>query len=146
MGAPRPNNEGGLQLPLFFNGEADDLVEARQSVRLCDALAGRTLIETDQSIPALTELSTVLSCGDDSTLQRVQLGKHALDVRFESMVVTTDLHLSGNEASRIEVATAIRDATQFADRLTTTIEVTDAGQPNPAEAQPSNSGGGGWLS
>lgn len=140
--------EGGLQLPPMFllHGVVDDLVEARQSVRLCDALAGRALIEAEQSISELSRLREVLSCGDDSTLQLIQQGQHALDVCIESTIIPTDLCLSGNEASRIEVANAIGDAARFANTLTALPPGTGTEEPMHEE---SSSGGGGrfsWLS
>lgn len=109
--------EGGLDIPplMMVHGLQDDLVEARQSIRLCDALAGRELMDVNTEVQPLTQLREVVSCGSDSTLQLIQEGQHALDVCVADTLIPTDLCPSGSAASRIEVSDAIGDALVFAN-------------------------------
>jgi hypothetical protein len=92
----------------------DTLVEARQSVRLCDALAGRELLAVDDEVEALTTLRERIDCGGDSEVQLIQEGQHALDVCFADSLSPADLCPSGSAESREQVALAIRDAVAFA--------------------------------
>jgi len=108
--------EEGLTLPPIFmlHGMQDDLVEARQPIRLCDALAGRELLPLDQDAPVLSGLSEVLDCGSESELHLIQEGKHALDVCVLDTRIPTDLCPSGSSASRSAVSAAIGVAGEFA--------------------------------
>ncbi|MDB4223463.1 alpha/beta hydrolase [Granulosicoccus sp.] len=108
--------ESGLKLPplLMIHGMADDLVEARQSIRMCDALAGRELLAVDAPTPSLTQLREFISCGEGSSLQLIREGKHALDVCVADIRIATDLCPSGSSQSRQEVSLAITDAATFA--------------------------------
>jgi hypothetical protein len=108
--------ESGLKLPplLMIHGMADDLVEARQSIRLCDALAGRELLAVDAPTPSLTQLREIISCGENSSLQLIREGKHALDVCVADIRIATDLCPSGSSQSRQQVSFAIADAVTFA--------------------------------
>ena len=108
--------ESALNIPplLMIHGMADGLVEARQSVRLCDALAGRELLAVDAPTPSLTRFREIVSCGEDSSLQLIREGKHALDVCVADIRIATDLCLSGSSRSRQEVSLAIADAVTFA--------------------------------
>jgi acetyl esterase/lipase len=121
--SPIPENSFPIQIverdlappPMFMlHGVADDLVEARQSVRLCDALAGRELGQADEPISAVSLLREIRDCGNESELQLVLEGQHALDVCFIDAIVATDLCFSGSEASREQVSQAIDDAVNFA--------------------------------
>lgn len=122
----------GLALPPVFmlHGIADTLVEARQSVRLCDALAGRDLPSSDQPLEPPTALREVLDCGTrnnaTSSLHLVLQGQHALDVCIASASVPTDLCPAGSEASRALVADSIGSAVVFADAV---ANAQDAGDP-----------------
>lgn len=121
---------------LIIHGMQDDLVEARQSIRLCDALASRELLAADAPTPELSKLRETISCGEDSSLQLIREGKHALDVCVADLSIATDLCPSGSSASRQEVSLAIADAVAFASNAVS------------AELQPTaRSGGGGmtWL-
>lgn len=109
-------SEGNNWPPMFIvQGSADELVEARQSVRLCDALAGRDLPEVGQEIGVAIELRDVIQCGSQSSpasqLHLIKQGKHALDVCINENI--PDLCQSGNAASRSLVAQSISDATNF---------------------------------
>jgi len=130
--------EGGLSIPplMMVHGVADDLVEARQSVRLCDALAGRELLALDAEFDPLENLRQTIACGVGSQLQLIDQGQHALDVCLKDVVIPTDLCPSGSSASRQEVSLAIAEAVDFA-------QVASAGeQPSTA----AGSSGGGALS
>lgn len=112
----RVAGEGNEWPPMFIvQGSADDLVEARQSVRLCDALAGRVLATVDQDVGDAVELRDVISCGDQtipaSQLHLIMRGKHALDVCINENV--PDLCQAGNAASRSLVSQSISDALRF---------------------------------
>lgn len=108
---------------LIVQGSADELVEARQSVRLCDALAGRALAGVDQEIGGAAELRDVIQCADQadgqpgsqsspvSQLHLIKLGKHALDVCINENI--PDLCQSGSAASRSLVSQSISDAMSF---------------------------------
>lgn len=108
--------EGGLSVPpvLMIHGMQDELVEARQSVRLCDALAGRELMAISEELPPLDTLRTITACGDTSELHLVREGEHALDVCLTDAPIASDLCRSGSDASRDEVSAAIGRAVSFA--------------------------------
>lgn len=108
--------ESNLSVPpmIMVHGLQDKLVEARQSVRLCDALAGRDLPGPGVEIEASAALRSVLSCGDTSELHLILEGQHALDVCITDTVLATDLCLSGSDHSREEVSLAIADTVAFA--------------------------------
>ena len=108
--------ESDLSVPPVFmiHGMQDNLVEARQSTRLCDALAGRELAGVGVEVAPPEGLRSVTDCGADSTLQLITEGQHALDVCVVDTLVATDLCLSGSDQSREEVSLAIGDAVAFA--------------------------------
>ncbi len=108
--------EGALEVPplMMVHGLQDDLVEARQSIRLCDALAGRQLMSVNTEVQPLAQLRESVACGEGSTLQLIQEGQHALDVCVADTLIATDLCPSGSTASRLEVSDAIADAASFA--------------------------------
>ncbi len=113
----RVASEGGDWPPMFIvQGSADELVEARQAVRLCDALADRTLAEVNQEIGNATELRDVINCSNAtepaSELHLIQQGQHALDVCINPNVA--DLCFSGDSASRALVAQSIGESVDFA--------------------------------
>lgn len=139
--SPVPENSFPLRIvedditpaPIFMiHGLEDDLVEARQAVRLCDALAGRELTPADSPALSIASLRDIQACTDESTLQLIREGQHALDVCIVDTVIPTDLCFSGSEASRLEVAAAINDASQFA------IDVAN----RPSESPPTSGGNG----
>ncbi|MEE9322610.1 MAG: alpha/beta hydrolase [Granulosicoccus sp.] len=149
--------EQGLTLPplMMLQGMADGLVEARQSQRLCDALAGRALLDADQDMSIIDMLREVIDCSGSSSLHLIREGRHALDVCIGSTVVPTDLCFSGSEASRKEVASSIREAVMFAkvqsdlDHGDPGTLVDGAGAESVPVIESRNSGGGGlstcWL-
>lgn len=130
--------ERGLNIPplLLVHGMEDDLVEARQSVRLCDALAGRELLALDAPTPVVTQFREIVTCGEASSLQLIREGKHALDVCLADIRIATDLCASGSTESRQEVSSAIADAVVFASEAVS------------SQLQPTATGRGGtttWL-
>ena len=133
--------EGGLTVPpmMMVHGMADDLVEARQSVRLCDALAGRNLLALDDELDAISVLRQSIACGDESELQLIREGGHALDVCLAGTLLPTELCPSGSEASREQVALAIGDAVDFA--LSQAQQATDSADSDLLE-QPDGTGTG----
>ncbi len=84
-------------VPPFFllQGQRDSLLPYRQSVRLCNALAGRA-IDTESPAPGATsELRQILDCGGaGSQLHLITEGEHALD-----LCVADELCLAGSPAS-----------------------------------------------
>ena len=94
---PQQIVQNGIDTPPMFmvHGMQDSLVEARQSVRLCDALAGRELLALDVEVGQPETLREVLSCGEDSQLQLIREGQHALDVCIAGASLPTDLCPSG---------------------------------------------------
>ncbi len=128
----RIQNDNILAAPMMIvQGMKDELVESRQSLRLCQALAAEPLIETNQEITAISELSTHRNCGDESSLHLVRDGNHALDVCLNDNLSSTCP--AGGKDSRVRVAAIVDDAVQFAS--------TSAGN-----SQPARSSGGGGLS
>lgn len=111
--------EQGIEVPpvMMVHGMRDTLVEARQSVRLCDALSGRLLQAVDDEVNELATLREVIACGANSELHLISEGQHALDVCFADSPVSTDLCPSGSDASRAEVSSAIGEAAVFAASL-----------------------------
>lgn len=110
--------ESGLSIPPLFiiHGIEDELVEARQSIRLCDALAGRNLLATHAPVPTLNALRETLTCGEHSSLQLIKEGRHALDVCLADIQISNELCPSGSSESRQEVSYAIAEAVEFAHR------------------------------
>ncbi len=115
----RVTSEAGQWPPMFLiQGMADELVEARQSVRLCDALAGRPLLADDESVATVSELREVRDCSAPlastaSALHLFRDGKHALDVCLDGRFA--DVCPSGGEASRALVAQSIGEAVAFSE-------------------------------
>ena len=77
-------------------------------------MAGRELTPLDSPAVSITRLREVQSCNEASSLQLIRQGQHALDVCLVDTLIPTDLCFSGSEASRLEVADAISNASEFA--------------------------------
>lgn len=139
--------------PLFMlHGDADGLVESRQSVRLCEALNGNRLTASDVEVPAIEALRRVFLCGERSVLHRVREAQHALDLCFFSALVPTDLCLAGSEASRQLVADSIASSAVFAAdtvaEASNELFIDDVPLADGSTADESGEGGGGaalWL-
>jgi len=136
--------------PVFMvHGKKDDLVEPRQSVRLCQALAAEPLINTDEEVPASGSLRDIRRCGESSVLQLIEQGVHALDVCLSNLPLQNPFCPSGSEASRTEVAAAIQEGVEFAKALAMTSGGTGSGgAPVDSDGTASNASSGGaalWL-
>ncbi len=108
--------QDGIELPPMFmlHGDADVLVESRQSVRLCEAIDGAQLTPSDVEVPVIDSIREVSVCGERSSVHRVRQAQHALDVCIAATFIATDLCLSGSEISRRAVADSIGSAAAFA--------------------------------
>ena len=84
-------------IPPFFllQGQNDSVLPYQQSVRLCNALAGRAIDTASPSPDATSELRNILDCGHaESQLHLITEGEHALD-----LCVADELCLAGSPAS-----------------------------------------------
>ncbi len=111
----------GLAPVMLLHGEADELVDASQSIRLCNALAGRSLM-TEFSVPA-GQLSRSVSCsamdsdqGVPSELRLFKEAEHALDVCIDNDLLGGEACPSGSSASADLIGAALSDATTFAQQ------------------------------
>ncbi len=138
----RVASEGGNWPPmLIVQGSADELVEARQSVRLCDALAGRVLPQVDQEVGNAAELRDVIACGNQtnprSELHLIRQGKHALDVCINENI--PDLCQSGGGASRSLVSQTISDAMNFSVAAhQSALQSAGSGSEGPSDSESSD--------
>jgi len=98
---------------LIMHGLADELVQARQSIRLCNALAGRPI---DDSPVLESSLQTQFACGADRELTLFTEGDHALDICPASGGLLS-VCLSGSEASRQLVASQLEYAAGWAGSI-----------------------------
>ncbi|PID61619.1 MAG: hypothetical protein CSB44_06185 [Gammaproteobacteria bacterium] len=107
-------SNGASIAPVFMlHGMADDLVEPRQSVRLCQAIAGESLMALEES-PEVTGPGESRRCGDNSELHLSTQGQHAMDFCLVSVLVQNDLCLSGDEFNRAWIAERIGDSARWA--------------------------------
>lgn len=96
---------------LIMHGQADELVPVRQSIRLCNALAGR---ELNQSVDNSSALHHRLECGLSSELHLFAQGNHALDICLSSDDLLSPACLSGSAVSRELVADQLRHSSRWA--------------------------------
>lgn len=102
--------EPDIYPPVFImHGLADELVPARQSMRLCNALAGRPVEQLFD-----TPLYRNIDCGDGSELNLFAEGNHALDICLVSGGLLAASCLSGSEQSRQLVADQIDRSASWA--------------------------------
>ncbi len=136
-------------LPPFFllHGEQDTVLPYRQSVRLCNALAGISP-DTPVVAPSATlELRRILQCGTDgSQLHLIAEGEHALD-----LCIADELCLAGSPASAALTRDSVEQMLSWIDTVAETSDAADrpaddgltaAGDENVATP----SGGGGSVS
>jgi acetyl esterase/lipase len=142
----------GLNWPPVFivQGSADELVEARQSVRLCDALAGRILPGVAEEVGLVSEQREVVTCDatttPNSTMHLIKLGAHALDVCLNENV--SDLCPAGNATSRALISQSIVESVNFASTAFdghNTQPDDSENQPNKPESSRSSGGGIHWF-
>lgn len=109
----------------ILHGLADELVPARQSIRLCHALAGR---ELSTPVAMDGQLKTALNCGANSELILFREGNHALDICLSTdpllSALIDNVCLSGGEESRQLVASELERAVRWA-QLQAVQEVPD---------------------
>lgn len=141
--------EGSAWPSMFMvHGSDDTLVEARQSVRLCDALAGRELGDANQELGEADELRDVIACdgqsNDASQLHLIKRGEHALDVCINPLV--PDLCFSGGSAGRSLVSQSVSEAVSFStsafDAVAAAAEDSDGDSTDTADVVSSGGGGG----
>ena len=110
----RVRDDAAVTPPMMIvQGMQDELVEPRQALRLCQALSGDPLLDTATEISAISDVATVQSCGEDSSLYLVRDGNHALDVCLDERI--DSVCPSGGAEARARVALIIDDAVSFAD-------------------------------
>lgn len=109
-------NPGRFPPMVIFHGLADELVPARQSMRLCNALAGRALddIEFDDV------LQQTLQCGERSQLHLFKQANHALDICLSNNVLLSAICPAGGQDSRQLVATLFDESTDYLYSVATT--------------------------
>ncbi len=110
---------------IMFHGLADELVPASQSVRLCNALAGRAL---DTGYDETGELQQTLQCGADSLLHLIKQGNHALDICLTSSDVLDAGCPAGGQDSRQVVAELLDQTTDFVQSVAREDRNTASGQ------------------
>jgi len=137
--------------PMFMlHGLADDLVDARQSLRLCGALGGSVANSADaNTFRESVELRHKIECDSrQSTVHLIKQGQHALDVCLSNNPLLSDVCLSGSEQSRALVADSVTSAISWA------VEVSrQRANPNPPDStpeptnavKPSSGGSMSWL-
>jgi len=121
---------------MIVQGMKDELVESRQSVRLCQALAAEELLDTATEVDAIDAFVESRSCGEQSSLHLVREGNHALDVCIDERI--SSVCPAGGVGSRAAVAGVLEQAVAFS---TTSVEST-------LPTASSGGGGGafaGWL-
>jgi acetyl esterase/lipase len=97
----------------IVHGLADELVPARQSIRLCNALAGRAL---DEPFDNMQQLQAGSSCGPDSELTLFQVGDHALDICLSDSPLLSSLCLSGGRESRQLIADRLQQIADWTEQ------------------------------
>ncbi len=118
----------------ILHGLADELVPARQSVRLCNALAGRTL--TDE-VTVNDQLAVQTSCGLQSELSLFTEANHALDICLSNSALLASTCLSGSRESRQLIANKMQQVALWAaQQVSVANESTSAG---------SGAVGTGWM-
>lgn len=142
--AEQPDN---LAPVMLLHGQADTLVESRQSVRLCNALAGRTIeSETDAA-----GLRSVVSCETDnseasvaSTLHLFEQGRHAMDLCIDGGLLADKTCPAGSTASANAIGQSIAEAAVFATQAFDSANAANSGGvlDDGNNASASSSGGG----
>lgn len=150
--------------PMFMlHGLADDLVEARQSIRLCGALSGSAGDTFDiAALESAVDLRQVLSCDQrGSEVHLIKEGGHALDVCLVGLL--PDACPSGSPASVAVVSASIESSVSWATEIsdqrldalnsqgnstdgeTTDGSTTDGDSTDGGSSDDGGSGGGGAL-
>ncbi len=98
--------------PVFMlHGESDSLLPARQSIRLCNALAGNAEDGVAAESDSLAKVTRRFSCDDrGSELHLVGEGEHTLD-----LCISPELCLAGSPASAVATGAAIQRMLKWID-------------------------------
>jgi len=141
----------GLAPIFLLHGQADTLVEARQSERLCNAVAGRSIegaIASDADAQR-----TVVSCEPEnsaavvaSKMHLFALGEHAMDLCIDGGIVTDKACPAGGAASSAVIGESIAEAARFARQAFTALSGPSDDPSDDDVPVSSPSGGGGSLS
>jgi len=108
---------------MLLHGQSDTLVEDRQSIRLCNALAGRDISSSveELEIDEVNGLRSVVSCEPDnstaavaSTLHLFDQGRHAMDICIEGEFLAEQTCPSGSDESADAIGESIETAALFA--------------------------------
>lgn len=129
--------------PMFMlHGLADDLVDARQSLRLCAALGGDVAASQDADVlRQRPELRHILDCDTrQSKAHLIKEGKHALDVCPLANPLLSSACLSGSEQSKALVADSMSQAVSWSESLMTVADNGEVTTP-PATVPDSSTGG-----
>jgi len=110
----------GLAPIMMLHGVSDSLVEPRQSVRLCQALASEPILG---EFEGSGELRDVVSCDAEgsnptvpSTLHLFKEGKHAMDLCIDGGLLASKTCPAGSTASARAIGESIAEAADFARR------------------------------
>ncbi len=121
------DSPSGYPPMLIMHGQADELVPARQSIRLCNALAGR---ELNQAVDNSNALYHRVDCGVSSELHLFTQGNHALDICLSSDDLLSSTCLSGSAESRELVADQLRHSSRWAAGVSSPVSA-GGGQLSP---------------
>ena len=119
--------------PMFMlHGLADELVDARQALRLCAALGGDVSAAEDaDALRASPELRHKLDCDDRlSSVHVFKEGEHALDVCPSNNPLLSQVCLSGSSQSRDLVADSVSAAIDW------TVSVVEIGTEEEVTTPP----------
>ena len=130
--------------PVFMlHGLDDELVDARQSLRLCGAFGGDVAASQDANdLRGRPDLRHIIDCNEQqSKAHLIKEGKHALDVCPISNPLVNSACLSGSGQSKSLVADSMTQAVAWSKALMMDV---DTGNENPPSVDvPQSSSGGG---
>lgn len=123
-------------IPPFFllHGQNDSVLPFQQSVRLCNALAGRALDSAWPLPDDTSELRSITDCGHaDSQLHLIKEGEHALD-----LCIADELCLAGSPASAALTRNSVEQMLDWIKRVG--VVQNDEGDPMVSELTADGSG------
>ena len=121
----------------ILHGLSDELVPARQSIRLCNALAGRPLDDEPQ---VSDQLQVQENCGADSELSLYAEANHALDICLSNSALLATTCLSGSRESRQLIADKLQQVADWSVQ-----QVMFENEPSSDSSAGSGSVGFGWT-
>ncbi len=127
----------GLAPIMMLHGQSDTLVEDTQSIRLCNALAGRSI---SSDIDAVSDgLRTVISCEPAvstnavaSSLHLFDQGAHAMDICIDGELLVEQTCPAGSTASANAIGESIQRAAIFSQQA---FDAEQAGDNDDAVAE-----------